>query len=53
VIHVGVRHYDVADYVPLWVGKSDADAARIHRHAFVNEKASQPLRRISAAAGIE
>ncbi len=50
-MRMGDNH--ITNRVTLRIGESNADTAGVHRHAIVNEKASQPLRRSSAAGGIK
>ena len=53
VIHVRMGHDDITDGTPLGFTQGDANAARVDRHAIIDHKASQALRRVGAALGIE
>jgi hypothetical protein len=53
VIHVRVRHDNVAYGLALSLGQRESYAARIHRHPIVNQKAGQPLRRRRSAGRVK
>ena len=53
MIHVRMGHYDITNCTPLGFTQGDADAARVDGHAIIDHKASQALRRVGAALGIE
>ena len=53
MIHVRVSNDNVTDRTPLGFIQGDANAAGVDGHAIIDHKASQALRRVGAALGIE
>jgi len=53
MVHVRMGNNHVTDRTPLGFIQGDANAARVDGHAIIDHKASQALRRVGAALGIE